>query len=137
MQNSKIKTKSPLTKDNKSASNTLLTHNLPVLIEEMKNNNVWTNTGYNEMVLFNKPGRKIVLTALQEGCEIKSFQSNESITFHIIEGEMQFLTKKANVLLNKGQLLTLQENIKYKLRIKAETVLLLTIVFGIFQPLTN
>lgn len=77
-----------------------------------------------------------MLTALHDGTEIQSFQSNDSITFQIIEGKLMFHTRKESVTLDKGQLLTLHENIKYSLTSK-ETVLLLTIASGALQLSKN
>jgi quercetin dioxygenase-like cupin family protein len=78
----------------------------------------------------NSPEKQIVLAALHEGTEIKSFQSNDSVSFHIIEGKLKFHTRKESVTLDKGQLLTLQKNIKYRMSTKEETVILLTFANG-------
>jgi len=48
-----------------------------------------------------------------------------------------FHTRKESVTLDKGQLLTLHENIKYSLTSKEETVLLLTIASGVLQLSVN
>ncbi len=79
------------------------------------------------MILVKSPGKQIVLTALRERTKIKSFQSDESITFQIIEGKLKLQTQKESVKLVKGQLVALHENIKYSLTTEEETVLLLTI----------
>jgi hypothetical protein len=68
-----------------------------------------------------------VLAALHEGTEIVSFQSNDSITFHIIEGSLKFNTRKTFAILDTGQMLTLHEKVKYRLKTREETVLLLSI----------
>ncbi len=74
---------------------------------------------------------QIVITALHNGTEIKSFQSGDSITFHIIEGNLAFHTQKESVILNEGQLFTLYKKVKYKLVSREDTVFLLTITNNI------
>jgi quercetin dioxygenase-like cupin family protein len=102
----------------------------------MKRENTWTKGGLNAKILMNKPNKQIVLTALHKGTEINSFQSNDSITIQVIEGELKFHTQNESITLEKGQMLTLQENIDYSLTTKAETVLLFTIAKQILQPAT-
>jgi quercetin dioxygenase-like cupin family protein len=104
-----------------------LSYDLPALIEKMKHSNSWAKGELNAMILLKSPDKQIVLTALHEGTEITSFQSNDSITFQIIEGKLKFHTRKESLTLDKGQLLTLHENIKYSLTSREETVFLLTI----------
>jgi len=130
MEKERLKSKPPLSEDNRSLNTSLRTFDLPALIDKMKNNHTWVKGELNAMILLKSPDKQIVLTALHEGTEIKSFQSNESVTFQIIEGKLKFHTRKESVTLNKGQLLTLYENIKYSLTTREETVLLLTIANG-------
>jgi quercetin dioxygenase-like cupin family protein len=109
------------------------TFDFPTLIEKMKHTDSWAKGELNAMVLLKNPNKQIVLTALHEGTEIESFQSNHSITFQIIEGKLRFHSPKESLILDKGQLLTLRENIKYDLTSKEETVFLLTITKGKLQ----
>jgi quercetin dioxygenase-like cupin family protein len=93
----------------------LFTFDLPALIENMKNSSTWAEGELNAMVLFKRPEKQIVLTALHEGTKIDSYQANDSVTFQIIEGKLKFHTTKESVTLRKGQLLALHENINYSL----------------------
>ncbi len=104
---------------------------LPALIENMKLSHTWIKGELNATILLKRPDKKIVLTAIHEGTEIRSFQSNDSTTFQIIEGKLKFRTRKESVTLDKGQFLTLHDNIKYRLTSKEETVFLLTITKGV------
>jgi hypothetical protein len=103
----------------------------------MKHSDSYTKGELNAIVLLKSPDKKIVLTALHEDTVIKSFQSDDSITFQLIEGKLRFHTRKESVTLNKGQLLTLHEKIKFSLTISEESVLLLTMVTGSLQPDNN
>lgn len=114
-------------KENTSIHPSLLIFDLPTLVEKIKVNQSWANGELNSMILLKTPDKQILLTALHDRTEIQSFQSNESITFQIIEGKLTFRTPKESVTLDEGQLLTLHENIKYSLTTEEETVFLLTI----------
>ena len=105
----------------------LLSFDLPKLILKIKSEINLDEMDYNSLFLIDCPEKQIVLTALHEGTKINSFQSNDLISFQIIEGKLKFNSQKETVTLKKGQLLTLKENIKYTLTSKTETIFLLTI----------
>ena len=132
-----LNTKPSIPKDKRSLNSSLFSFDLPILIENMKHSHTWEKGELNAMILLKSHGKQIVLTALHEGTEINSFQSNDSITFQIIEGELKFHARKESVTINKGKLLTLHENIKYSLTTMEETVFLLTIANGTLQPAEN
>lgn len=115
----------------------LLVFDLPVLVEKMKHQPGYANGDLDAMILLKTPDKQILLTALHEGTEIKSFQSNDSITFQILEGKLSFHIRKESVILEKGQFLTLHENVKYSLTTKEATVLLLTIASSALQLSVN
>jgi quercetin dioxygenase-like cupin family protein len=110
---------------------------LPALIDKMKHSSAWVRGELNAMILLKSLDKQIVLTALQEGTEINSFQANNSVTFQIIEGMIRFHTRKESVNLEKGQLLTLDEKIKYSLTTSEETVFLMTISSGNTRTTVN
>jgi quercetin dioxygenase-like cupin family protein len=123
-----IKTNLLYTKKNRSSDSKLLAFDLPSLIDSMKQSYTWANGELNALILLKSPEKKIILTAMHEGTEILSFQSNDSVTFQIIEGKLRFHHRKDTFTLNKGQLMTLDENVKYSLTTEEETVFLLTIL---------
>jgi hypothetical protein len=100
---------------------------LPVLIEKMKRSHSWLEGELISIILLNRPGKQILLTALHEKTEVNSFQSMDSITLQIIEGKLMFHSSDESVILNKGQLLTLHEHAEYSLISLKETVFLLTV----------
>jgi quercetin dioxygenase-like cupin family protein len=111
----------------RSSDSRLSGFDLPSLIETMKQSYTWANGELNALVLLKSPGKNVLLTAIPRGTEILSFQNKDSATFQIIEGTLRVNIKKDSVTLNKGQLLTLDENIKYRLTAEEETVFLLTV----------
>ncbi|MFZ2285918.1 MAG: hypothetical protein WAV93_02935 [Bacteroidales bacterium] len=104
-----------------------LKQDLPGLIRNMKLSNAWSKGDLNAMILVKNPEKNVVLVALHEGTEIVSYQSNDSITFRIIEGKMEFVTQKKSAALGIGQVLTLNDKVKYRLTASEETVLLMSI----------
>ncbi len=114
-------------KNKRSSDSRLLGFDLPSLIETMKQSYTWANGELNALVLLKSPGKNILLTAMHGGTEILSFQTKDLATFQIIEGRLRIRIKKDSVTLVKGQLLTLDENIKYRLIAEEETVFLLTV----------
>lgn len=137
MEKESLETKAPIFKENNSLDASLLTFDLPTLIEKMKVKHIWAKGEPNSMILLKSPEKQIVLIALYKEIGIKSFQSNDSVTIQIVEGKLKFNTRKESVILEKGQLLTLHENMKYSLTTKTETVFLLTIASGSLQTREN
>jgi hypothetical protein len=132
-----LKTKSPHRKNGRPHLSSLHSFDLPSLVKKMKQSHSWAKGELNAMILLNSRDKQLVLTALHEGTEIESFQANDSITFQIIEGKLSFHTRKESVTLDKGQLLTLHEKIRYRLTSREETVFLLTIANGTSRQTTN
>ncbi len=100
---------------------------LPGLIRNMKLSHTWAKGDLNAMILIKDPVRNVMLVALHEGTEIVSYQSNDSITFQIIEGKMEFNTRKTSAAISMGQVLTLNDKVKYRLTASEETVMILSI----------
>jgi hypothetical protein len=125
------------TKNVRSSDSRLLAFDLPSLIESMKQSYTWANGELNALVLLKSHDKQVILTAMHDGTEILSYQSNDSVTFQIIEGKLHFHIRKDTITLNKDQLLTLEEHIKYRLTTDQETVFLLTISTNSTGPAGN
>lgn len=111
---------------------------LPFLIEKLRNDSPKTKRKkLNSMILLKKPDRQIVLTTMKKNVEIESFQSSHSVTFQVVQGKLKFRTYKETVTLERGQVLTLHENVKYCVAAIDESVLLLTVSTAIFEPSQN
>ncbi|HEY5589542.1 MAG TPA: hypothetical protein VIK55_00860 [Paludibacter sp.] len=127
MEKQSFKTETSLSTDKSIQNASLLNFDLPTLVENIKLSQSWVQGKLNAVILLKSPEKQIVLTALHEDTEINSFQSSDSITVQIIEGKLKFHTRKVSVMLGRGQILTLHENIKYSMLTKEKTVFLLTI----------
>jgi hypothetical protein len=137
MDKESLNTGTPLLKDVSSLNMELLTYDLPNLIEKMKCEHISSKEKPDSMILLNCLDKKVVLIVLHEGTGFRSFQSNESVTFQIIEGKLIFHSCNESVTLEKGQFLTLHEKIDYTLQTNEETVFLLTIANGELQYSKN
>lgn len=133
MDKESLKTGVPLLKDVSSLNMSLLNFDIPHLIEKMKHEHISSKEEPASMILLNCLDKKVVLILLQIETGFKSFQSNDSITFQVIEGKLTYHSHKESVILEKNQFLTLDEKIDYNLISNEETVLLLTIANGYFQ----
>jgi quercetin dioxygenase-like cupin family protein len=118
---------SPVKETVLTVSSSALRKDLPGLIRNMKLSHTWAKGDLNAMVLIKDPEKNVILVALHEGTEIVSYQSNDSITFQIIEGKMEFNTRKTSAAIGMGQVLTLNDKVKYRLTASEETVMLLSI----------
>jgi quercetin dioxygenase-like cupin family protein len=101
--------------------------NLPALIESMKKSHKWACNELNAMILLKGRNKQIILTSIHDGTEIESFQSKDSVTFHILEGKLRLNTLFDSVILGEGQLMTITNKVKYYLTTEEDTVFLLTI----------
>lgn len=137
MKKETLKTRPSLRRNNRPLNASALTFDLPTLIEKMKHSHTWAQGEPKSMILLKSPKKQIVLMALHDETEINSSQSNNSITFQIIEGRLKLHTRKESVTLDQGQLLTLHENIKYRLTTMKQSVLLLTIANSTLKPEKN
>lgn len=127
----------PVANYNRSTNGKLLDFDLPYLIANMKLSYSWAKGELNALILLKSPDKRIILTAMHEGTEIESFQSNDSVSFQIIEGKLKFHVRKDSFTLGKDHLMTLKEHVKYRLTTQEETIFLLTISDVITKAANN
>jgi len=96
-------------------------------VEVMKNGLKWAKGELDTMILLRTANKQVLLTSFHRGTEISSFQSKASITFKVVEGSLEFHSEIENVVLAKGQILTVDDKIEYTLRTMDDTIFLLTI----------
>jgi len=137
MDKESLKTGTPLIKDISSLNMSLLTFDLPNLIRMMKHEHISSKEEPDSMILLNCLDKKVVLILLHAGTGFRSFQSNDSVTFQVIEGKLTYHSHKESVSLEKDQFLTLDEKIDYNLTTNEETVILLTIANSNLQYTEN
>jgi len=109
-------------------SASLLNFDLNVLMHKMKLESGFQDEGLSTKILLNSPEKGILLTIVQGSTEIDSFQVDDSISFHVIEGKLKFSSRKESVILTKGQLLKFNKIGICKIISFIETAFILTIV---------
>jgi len=98
------------------------------LISKMKQSSEWTGGNLNSMVLVRSREKQILLNALHEDTEVSSYSGLNSVIFSVIEGRMKVHTTEETVILEKDQMLTLHDKLKFSIITLETTVFLLTIV---------
>lgn len=63
-----------------------------------------------------------------DNAEVIFSQPANSVTFQVMEGKIEFHTNKKTIVLNNGNLLTLNDNIKFSLTSLEKSVFLLTLL---------
>jgi len=112
----------------------LLVLNLPLLIQRLNKRNTGDQEKLSAIILLKRPEKQIVLAAFREGTTMKSYQSNDSMTFQVIQGQLIFQTRKKSMILRNGQFLQLYDKIKYSITTNEETVFLITYLNGELLP---
>ncbi|MEO5997556.1 MAG: cupin domain-containing protein [Chitinophagaceae bacterium] len=111
----------------RSIDSSLLFMDLPVLMEQIKNEAAWKTSDRNAITVFKSENMRIVLIALHEGTEVKRHTANGTISVQVMEGQIKFSTDKQSLQLNKGQMLTLHERIPHSVLAIKEAMFLLTL----------
>ncbi|MEO8514446.1 MAG: cupin domain-containing protein [Ignavibacteria bacterium] len=65
---------------------------------------------------------------------LPAHKTDNSISFHVLEGQLEFTTDEKSVILGKGQFLTLQAEIQHVVKAFEESVFLLTLATGKYYP---
>lgn len=105
----------------------LVSMDIPLFIEQIKQESAWKNSDRNSITVFKTNGLRIVLIALHEGAEMAKHTANGHISLQVLEGQIKFTTDLQSVALNKGQMLALHERIPHSVLAIKETIFLLTL----------
>jgi quercetin dioxygenase-like cupin family protein len=119
-------TESIMYKDRRSLNSS----DLETLIANMKNEQTWLEGELKSAVLISSPAKKIILTVLHKGTEIRSYQSDYSLTFQVIEGKLKLDYGNKTFNLRKGEVLIINEKIKYKIDSLEDSAFLMILASG-------
>jgi len=103
---------------------------LSVLIANLKNEETWEDGELKSAILLKSPAKKIILTVLHKGTEIRSYQSDYSLTFQVIEGKLKLNYGNKTFSLGKGEVLIMNERIKYKIESVEDSAFLMVLASG-------
>jgi quercetin dioxygenase-like cupin family protein len=104
------------------------TFDVPAIIDDLKKQQNWLNGEISSVILLSSPTIKVLLTLMHEGTEVISYQADDSVTFQVIDGSMILHIGDESILIREGEMLTLDEKLKYSFDAVEETAFLLTLV---------
>ena len=96
-------------------------------IEQIKNEPTWKTNDRNSVTVFKSETMRIVLMGLHENAELKSHKANGVISIQTLEGKINFVTEMQSVILEKGQMIALEENIIHSVMALKVSFFLLTL----------
>lgn len=108
----------------------LVEMNLNEFIDQIKSETTWTESDRNSITVFKSDTMRIVLTGLHKDAELKPHKANGVINVQVLEGKVNFITEQQSVILEKGQMIALQDNITHSLVALAESFFLLTLAMN-------
>lgn len=112
---------------NQNLNPTLLEIDLPDYINQLKNEKKWVDSDRNSVTVFKSDTMRIVLLGLKNNAEIKSHQATGVISVQVLEGRITFITEDKKLIIEKGQMVALQQNIIHSVHALAESFFLLTL----------
>lgn len=99
-------------------------------IDQIKNESTWIESDRNSVTIFKSETMRIVLMGLHENTELKPHKANGVISVQVLEGKIKFITDQQSSLLEKGQMVALQENIIHSVKAVTESFFLLTLAMN-------
>lgn len=96
-------------------------------IDQIKGETTWKDSDRNSVTIFKSDTLRIVLIGLHEKAELKPHKANGVISVQVLEGKINFATEQQNALLEKGQMIALQENVTHSVVAVTESFFLLTL----------
>ncbi len=108
----------------------LVEMNLDKFIDQIKNETTWTDSDRNSVTIFKSETMRIVLMGMHENAELKPHKANGVISVQVLEGKINFIAEQQHSLLEKGQMIALQENITHSVIALTESFFLLTLAMN-------
>ncbi|TVR81347.1 MAG: hypothetical protein EA412_03185 [Chitinophagaceae bacterium] len=105
----------------------LVEMNLQNFIDQIKNEATWKESDHNAVTIFKSDTLRIVIIGLHENAELKPHKANGVISVQVLEGKIHFISGKQKLILEKGQMIALQENITHSVVALKESFFLLTL----------
>lgn len=101
--------------------------NLNKFIEQIKTETTWTDSDRNSVTIFKSETMRIVLIGLHENAELIAHEAGGVISVQVLEGKINFITEQQSSLMEKGQMIALQENITHSVIALTDSFFLLTL----------
>jgi quercetin dioxygenase-like cupin family protein len=116
--------------NNRLINSPLNSSELGVMINHLKQEPSWGKGDLKSAILLKSPSKKVLLTVLHAGTIISSFQSDDSITFQVIEGMMNLHFRNESFTLNKGEVLIMNEKLKYEIDTQEDSAFIMILASG-------
>ena len=112
----------------------LLTFDIPMLLAQLKHEDLWRTGKRNAMTLLKDQGLRVVLILMHAGTAIPSHQAESPLSIQVVEGCLQVRTDSEPVTLKKGHMLALQAGLRHEVKALEESALLLTLATSQSHP---
>ena len=122
--------KQPRREMDRPLSGEVLTARLPLLLDELRAEEIWDEESRNSRTLFKAQGLRVVLVVLGAGREIRSHKAESPLTLHVIEGQVRLRAGKEELSLGPGAIAQLGAKVPHDLKATKEAAFLLTIGGG-------
>ena len=99
-------------------------------IRQIKQESTWANTDRNSITIFKSDSMRIVLMGMHQNAELKTHTANGIISVQVLEGKINFTAEQKTVVLEKGQMIALQEKIPHSVLAAEESFFLLTLAMS-------
>ena len=99
-------------------------------IDQLKNETTWADSDRNSVTIFKSETMRIVLMGLHQNVELIPHKANGVISVQVLEGKIKFDTEEKSSLIEKGQMIALQENISHSVIALTESFFLLTLAMN-------
>ena len=116
----------PLTADEPSTS-PLTQMDLSKSILSLKATPAWAAGKLSSAPIYKSDTMRIMLMGLPEGEELKPHAASGVISIQVLEGSINFTTAEQTVLIEKGHMIALQENVTHSVHALSACIFLLTV----------
>ncbi len=108
----------------------LVEMDLNKFIDQIKSEATWKTSDRNSLTIFKSETMRIVLMGLHENAELKAHKANGVISVQTLEGKVNFATEQQIVIIEKGQMITLEANVFHSVTALKESFFLLTLAMN-------
>jgi quercetin dioxygenase-like cupin family protein len=108
----------------------LVEMDLNSFIDQVHNETTYKESDRNSITIFKSHRMRIVLLGLHKGAELTTHSANAMISVQVLEGKINFTAERQTAILQKGQMIALNEKIPHSVIALEESFFLLTLAMG-------
>ena len=118
----------------RSLDREVMMFDLAAILGNMKQEPTWQKAKRNAMTLVKQPVFRVVLVALQAGCEIGAHETEGPVTVQGLAGRLVIHVGEEEMHLAAGQLLVLRPGLRHSMHAREESAFLLTLAADALHP---